>query len=153
MQRTAGTATHGLDYRKSAGGFIHGFRYSGKVDCCCWYILGQRLIDNQCIAARALHRHLEWRYHQNPWPSLTLSAVDLTYHLMKRINEASVSHITRHTWYNFPSCRSFQTNQLILKYIRVCCKVVCISDFIVCTSNFQGLYQMFGVLGDVMLIR
>jgi len=24
-----GTATHSLDYRKSAGGFIHGFRYTG----------------------------------------------------------------------------------------------------------------------------
>ena len=27
----AGTVTHSLDYRKSAGGFIHGFRYSGKL--------------------------------------------------------------------------------------------------------------------------
>lgn len=26
----AGTVTHSLDYRKSAGGFIHGFRYTGK---------------------------------------------------------------------------------------------------------------------------
>ena len=26
----AGAATHLLDYRKSAGGFIHGFRYTGK---------------------------------------------------------------------------------------------------------------------------
>lgn len=26
----AGTATHSLDYRKSAGAFIHGFRYTGK---------------------------------------------------------------------------------------------------------------------------
>lgn len=25
----AGTATHSLDFRKSAGGFIHGFRYTG----------------------------------------------------------------------------------------------------------------------------
>lgn len=26
----AGTATHSLDFRKSAGGFIHGFRYTGN---------------------------------------------------------------------------------------------------------------------------
>lgn len=26
----AGTATHSLDFRKSAGGFIHGFRYTGE---------------------------------------------------------------------------------------------------------------------------
>ena len=26
----AGTATHSLDWRKSAGGFIHGFRYTGR---------------------------------------------------------------------------------------------------------------------------
>ena len=25
----AGTNTHGLDHRKSSGGFIHGFRYTG----------------------------------------------------------------------------------------------------------------------------
>lgn len=25
----AGTNTHGLDFRKSSGGFIHGFRYTG----------------------------------------------------------------------------------------------------------------------------
>ena len=26
----AGTSTHSLDFRKSAGGFIHGFRYTSK---------------------------------------------------------------------------------------------------------------------------
>ena len=26
----AGTITHSLDYRRSAGGFIHGFRYTGE---------------------------------------------------------------------------------------------------------------------------
>ena len=28
---TAGVASHSLDYRKSAGGFIHGYRYTGKT--------------------------------------------------------------------------------------------------------------------------
>ena len=27
----AGTVTHSLDYRKSAGGFIHGFCYTSKL--------------------------------------------------------------------------------------------------------------------------
>ncbi len=29
----AGTATHSLDFRKSSGGFIHGFRYTGLKIC------------------------------------------------------------------------------------------------------------------------
>ena len=28
----AGAVTHSLDYRKSAGGFIHGFRYTGEYN-------------------------------------------------------------------------------------------------------------------------
>jgi thioredoxin reductase len=79
----AGAASHAVDYRRSAGGFIHGFRYN----------------------SRALHKHLEWKYNGVKWPSLTIDAVDLTDHIVKRINEAS------------------------------------------------GLYQMFGVLADVALIR
>ena len=31
----AGTVTHSLDYRKSAGGFIHGFRYTGRHTVFC----------------------------------------------------------------------------------------------------------------------
>ena len=27
----AGTLTHSLDFRRSSGGFIHGFRYTSKV--------------------------------------------------------------------------------------------------------------------------
>ena len=40
---------------------------------------------------RALFRHLEWRYHRVPWPSTTLPVIDLFEHMLKRINEASVS--------------------------------------------------------------
>jgi len=29
----AGTVTHSLDLRKSAGGFIHGIRYTGEYTC------------------------------------------------------------------------------------------------------------------------
>lgn len=63
----AGTATHSLDFRKSAGGFIHGFRYT----------------------ARALSRLLENRYHQVPWPSTTVPLNELMNMILKRINEAS----------------------------------------------------------------
>ncbi|XP_057310972.1 FAD-dependent oxidoreductase domain-containing protein 2-like [Hydractinia symbiolongicarpus] len=62
-----GVATHSLDWRVSAGGFIHGFRYS----------------------TRALARHLEWRNHQVPWPSVVLPNKDLMNYLLKRLNEAS----------------------------------------------------------------
>ncbi|XP_078093688.1 FAD-dependent oxidoreductase domain-containing protein 2 [Mustelus asterias] len=78
-----GAASHSVDYRKSAGGFIHGFRYT----------------------ARAVHRLMERRYHGIPWPATTLPITHLTNAIIKRINEAS------------------------------------------------GLYQMFTVLADVVLLR
>ena len=43
----AGALAHGKDFKRSAGGFIHGFRYTAK----------------------ALHRMLEEKYHSVPWPS------------------------------------------------------------------------------------
>jgi thioredoxin reductase len=79
----AGVISHSVDYKKSAGGFIHGFRYT----------------------ARALYHHLEWKYHGSPWPSVSVPVTDLLHVLVKRINEAS------------------------------------------------GLYQMFSILGDVVIFR
>lgn len=79
----AGTNTHSVDFRKSAGGFIHGFRYT----------------------ARTLHRVLEWRNHKVVWPHVTVPIVEVVNVILKRINEAS------------------------------------------------GIYQMFGVLGEVMILR
>lgn len=64
----AGTNTHSLDHRRSAGGFIHGFRYS----------------------ARALHHILENRYHNVSWPGVRFqSAIEIIPNLIKRVNEAS----------------------------------------------------------------
>lgn len=63
----AGTASHSLDFRKSSGGFIHGFRYT----------------------ARALHRLLEWRYEGVRWPSTEYPVSQLLTVILKRINEAS----------------------------------------------------------------
>uniref|UniRef100_X1ZGH8 FAD-dependent oxidoreductase domain-containing protein 2 n=1 Tax=Capitella teleta TaxID=283909 RepID=X1ZGH8_CAPTE len=79
----AGTLSHSLDFRKSAGGFLHGFRYT----------------------VRALHRLLEWKNHQVAWPSASGLTSDLLTRIMKRINEAS------------------------------------------------GIYQMFFMLGDVIILR
>ena len=62
-----GVATHSLDFRKSAGGFIHGFRYT----------------------VRALSRYLEWRNHGVPWPYFTGHIKDLMNHIIRRLNEAS----------------------------------------------------------------
>lgn len=62
----AGVIAHSLDFRKSSGGFIHGFRYT----------------------ARALHQLLESRYHEQKWPSVLVPWHGLTNYLIKRINEA-----------------------------------------------------------------
>ncbi|XP_006865345.1 PREDICTED: FAD-dependent oxidoreductase domain-containing protein 2 [Chrysochloris asiatica] len=78
-----GTASHSVDYRKSAGGFIHGFRYT----------------------VRAVHRLLEYRHHQIAWPSTKHPITQLTNAIIRRVNEAS------------------------------------------------GLYQMFGVLADIILLN
>ncbi|XP_026217592.1 FAD-dependent oxidoreductase domain-containing protein 2 isoform X2 [Anabas testudineus] len=78
-----GTAAHSRDYRSSAGGFIHGFRYT----------------------VRAVHRVLEHRYHNNLWPTTKLLLTQLQSWILKRVGEAS------------------------------------------------GPYQMFEVLGDVILLR
>ncbi|KAG7161775.1 FAD-dependent oxidoreductase domain-containing protein 2-like [Homarus americanus] len=66
----AGTITHSLDYRKSAGGFIHGFRYT----------------------VRSLHRLLEWRLEGQRWPVKSYSTRDLLNVLVRRINEASATY-------------------------------------------------------------
>ncbi|XP_069125707.1 FAD-dependent oxidoreductase domain-containing protein 2-like [Argopecten irradians] len=79
----AGTLTHSLDYRRSAGGFIHGFRYT----------------------TRALFNIIRQKYKHKPWPSVRLPLTDISTTIIKRVNEAS------------------------------------------------GLYQMYSVLGDVILIN
>ncbi|XP_051045259.1 FAD-dependent oxidoreductase domain-containing protein 2 isoform X2 [Phodopus roborovskii] len=78
-----GTASHSVDYRKSAGGFIHGFRYT----------------------VRAVHRLLEHRHHGISWPSTEHPITQLTSSIIRRVNEAS------------------------------------------------GLYQMFSVLADIILLK
>ncbi|CAF4124910.1 unnamed protein product [Rotaria socialis] len=61
-----GTLMHSIDFRKSSGGFIHGFRY----------------------LTQTLYRIFEYRYHENKWPSITFSWYSLTNYLIKRMNEA-----------------------------------------------------------------
>ncbi|XP_078495699.1 FAD-dependent oxidoreductase domain-containing protein 2 [Ciona intestinalis] len=64
----AGSSAHSLDYRKSAGGFIHGYRYT----------------------ARTLHRIMEWKHHEVQWPAVKFSnPLDLMTHMLKRVNEAA----------------------------------------------------------------
>ena len=61
-----GANTHSLDFRKSAGAFIHGYRYT----------------------TRTLHRMLEWRNHGVKWPHVTFhNLIDLIPHILKRLNE------------------------------------------------------------------
>ncbi|CAE7029725.1 foxred2 [Symbiodinium natans] len=63
----AGALSHGRDYRRSAGGFIHGFRYT----------------------ARALHRIL--RYKQAGWPNASYAVDEEPWmrQVLGRINEAA----------------------------------------------------------------
>lgn len=63
----AGTVSHSVDFRKSSGGFIHGFRYT----------------------ARTLLRLLEFKKHGVPWPAVHLSLEHLLNFVVKRLNEAS----------------------------------------------------------------
>ncbi|XP_063796385.1 FAD-dependent oxidoreductase domain-containing protein 2 [Pseudophryne corroboree] len=62
-----GTASHSIDFRKSSGGFIHGFRYT----------------------ARSVHRLTENRYHSTPWPATCYQISQLPNVLLRRMNEAS----------------------------------------------------------------
>jgi thioredoxin reductase len=65
----AGTITQVRDFKKSTSGFIHGFRYG----------------------ARALHKILEQRYADPPWPAATLAAAadPLTAAIVERVNRTS----------------------------------------------------------------
>ncbi|MFD5827033.1 NAD(P)-binding domain-containing protein [Lentzea sp. NPDC060358] len=65
----AGTITQSRDFKKSTSGFIHGFRYG----------------------ARALHRVLNARHHDTPWPAkeLELSPEAISDALIARVNTSS----------------------------------------------------------------
>jgi thioredoxin reductase len=65
----AGTITQPRDFKHGTSGFIHGFRYG----------------------ARALHKILEMRYHQVPWPSSPVAgtAEDITAAVLDRVNRTS----------------------------------------------------------------
>jgi thioredoxin reductase len=65
----AGTVTQVRDFKKSTSGFIHGFRYG----------------------VRALHRILEQRYHDRPWPRRELTATPeaVADAVVERINRTS----------------------------------------------------------------
>ncbi|MCP2244366.1 NAD(P)-binding domain-containing protein [Lentzea aerocolonigenes] len=65
----AGTITQSRDFKKSTSGFIHGFRYG----------------------ARALHRVLNARHHDTPWPAteLELSPEAISDAIIARVNRSS----------------------------------------------------------------
>uniref|UniRef100_A0A915II25 Flavin-containing monooxygenase n=1 Tax=Romanomermis culicivorax TaxID=13658 RepID=A0A915II25_ROMCU len=62
-----GALSHSLDYKRSAGGFIHGFRYT----------------------IRSLHKILEYQNHGIKWPSKVFKIKRLANRLLDRANEAS----------------------------------------------------------------
>ncbi|GGS40144.1 NAD(P)-binding domain-containing protein [Streptomyces griseoviridis] len=65
----AGTLTQQRDFKKSTNGFIHGFRYG----------------------VRALHRILDARYHDTPWPARPLPAAPeaIADAVVERVNRSS----------------------------------------------------------------
>jgi thioredoxin reductase len=65
----AGTISQVRDFKKSTSGFIHGFRY----------------------AVRALHKILERRYGEQPWPSVVVNASPeaITGAIIERVNRSS----------------------------------------------------------------
>uniref|UniRef100_A0A914DVJ9 Uncharacterized protein n=1 Tax=Acrobeloides nanus TaxID=290746 RepID=A0A914DVJ9_9BILA len=63
----AGNLAHSLDYRKSSGGFIHGFRYTAK----------------------ALSKILARKNEDKSWPSMDYKMDKLTNHLLTRASESS----------------------------------------------------------------
>lgn len=65
----AGTITQVRDFKRSTSGFIHGFRYG----------------------VRALHRILEQRFHERPWPARELAATpeSITGAVIERVNRTS----------------------------------------------------------------
>ncbi|CAB3382387.1 Hypothetical predicted protein [Cloeon dipterum] len=66
----AGTLAHSLDFRRSAGGFIHGFRYT----------------------VQALHRLLERKNHGVAWASRSLPLRHLVNTLLVRVNQAAATY-------------------------------------------------------------
>lgn len=62
-----GVISHGVDWRESAGGFIHGFRYT----------------------TRMVHRLLEHKHHGMAWPHESYPITEIVPTMVKRINEAS----------------------------------------------------------------
>jgi hypothetical protein len=89
----AGVVSHSLDWRKSAGGFIHGYRYTGIHTSLilAWKALRfpSYLHLTLCLA-RALHRILEWKNHGVEWYHHEIPTVGVLNMIVKRINEASV---------------------------------------------------------------
>lgn len=98
----AGTITHGKDWRKAAGGFIHGFRYT----------------------TQALHRVLEHRMHDVPWPHRIIALKEQDEHTDKPENQ---------------ECKA---GGPLLELIQTVRQRI---------NEASALYQMFGQLWDVIV--
>lgn len=105
-----GSLQHAVDYRRSSGGFIHGFRY----------------------LIRALARTLDQRFHDTPWPRNAVGA-----------GGGGGSLI----------CSTGFQQLLVLSILKVAYENKAIGERIVQRMNEASApYQMFGVLGDVVLL-
>lgn len=94
----AGTIGHSLDFRKSAGGFIHGFRYTART---LFRLLEEKnfgvpwpqtaisLQQVQDLLTSPVHDSVPWLWDPSKAGSRAAGASDLAQRLLDRINEAS----------------------------------------------------------------
>lgn len=84
----AGTLTHSLDFRKSSGGFIHGFRYTGLLKFNFFYSVACICFKN-LIKARSLFKLIQSKIDSVKWPFKLISQKNIINYVIKRINESS----------------------------------------------------------------
>jgi len=123
----AGAAAHGKDYRRSAGGFIHGFRYT----------------------ARSLHKILAVKYEGVPWPDRTVIHDVANWDGSVGLDRHGCNRGDFDAWSGdgpdeLPSCMTDAPRSPFTRLLRK------LFDRINVAS---GPYQMIGVLGDGVVFR
>eukprot|EP00329_Picozoa_sp_Boothbay-MS584-11_P004383 44611_4 len=66
----AGALAHGLDWRKSSGGFIHGFRYTARALTVSHIVFHVRYVIT-ALALTSGRSECRMRIYQEPWPHKT----------------------------------------------------------------------------------
>lgn len=128
-----GTAGHSRDYRSSAGSFIHGFRYTGDI----W---------KKVLAHLGLHgvTHMSTTGNQTHWTCTigNFTQIKVIFNLYGFSGTARAVHrVLEQRYHGNPwhSTKLLTTQLLSWTLKRI--------------NEASGLYQMVGVLGDVIVLR